>query len=314
MIKKFSDLSPTIITASVVLSSEIKYRNILKFIEITMITKIEDIPNLPSGAIYSVRDPENARGLIVSKVKGFNNALTLNMYYRNSKIIIKISKEKMTICGIKEKDDLDCVDLVISHIKKIQYMIERCRNNNKIESTFELLKKITEGEVIDDQVWMKWEIDDISDLEVGDEIDFVLLKYFLQFRFDYGPQEIYLDEMRSLVNLNDVIEKDVKILKINSRMTNYKIQLNVNINRYKLAVYLREHGYWVSYNNLEKPEIIIRIFADSEDVENLEDSKNTISLRGDGYLTLSSPNREEAEQCYNFVTSLLFETEGLYLI
>jgi hypothetical protein len=304
-VKKFSELRPTIITTSVVLSSKIEHNNIFSFIPIKMITKIEDIPTLPSGSIYSVRDPDNSRGLIVTKVKGFNNAITLNMYYRSSILIIKISKEKMTICGIKEKSELDCIDLILSYIKKIQYMIDRCRNNDRLESTFELLKKLTKSDLTDKDgnVWTKYDISDISNLDVGDEIDMILLKYFLSFRFDYGPQDVYIDEMRRLTVMNDVIAKDVQIIKTQSRMENYKTQLNVNIDRYKLSVYLREREYWVSYNNLEKPEITIRIFADNVGDDS---SKNTISLRGDGYLTISSPNREEAEKCYQFIINLLF--------
>src|SRR5207248_9228851 len=65
-----------------------------------------------------------ARGLIRSKKRPFPNNVNIDLILNEKSVAIKISKNKISICGAQtDEQGLEAADLIINHIKRIQDVI-----------------------------------------------------------------------------------------------------------------------------------------------------------------------------------------------
>jgi len=296
-------INPTTITSICTLSSEIDYYKILEFLDLDPETDNEIYPYL-----FSIRDPLNVRGINRTAKKPFKNAITVDIKLDSERIIcVKLTKKKIHICGVKSMNEINDISRIIcDRINKSQNLLKIFRE--KKQEFYTTLKNIAlqiRGKKIKDFKEKNWLINNNNNIKFNGNINKQMFDYITKFVSEFTDIYSFTNSMQNfLSDINFCTDYPISVVNIKCVMINFNYERHFNINKSALAHLLREHGFYVTYNNTCDSQIIVHIKSENNN-DNKKISKTTFRTRSNGMDAQTSPNFYEAERSYKIYNDFI---------
>ena len=248
-----------------------------------------------NNIIISIRFDLKSRGLRIGG-KQLRNTVAIDLQIDNKNIHIKITKYKMHITGcLNEEMGIKAFNLAIDHIKMCNDNMLHIKNLdfNIKNQTIEWIYRNFKNE--DDSLKM---YDTLSFDNLPSNIDYTFCKYISMFTYDC---KIYINFIKKINILMDIIDNSNSLnicyntlpifLKYYICNSIYTYSLNYKISLIKLAIFLKQNNYEISYHNWHKSkslDLFIPIlstdfsslstseesYSDCDDNDNIEDDSD----------------------------------------
>lgn len=262
MFKSFSELNPTTMVLVYELDCIINIKKIFPLIRV----------NPKTGPIISVSYDGVSRGI---KKKDFRNSITLYINFNKKVISVKISKNKIHLCGITSFEGAnELIEIIINLLEDILNNVNRIKQQHKINF--------------------------VKTAYLYNTDDFIKC-----FRNEYTEKD-FLKFLYWLYNLDDIIIGELKVLNLKEAMINYNYDLGFSINRWELFSLfsdLEYMGFYCNYNNSINYSVII-IYKDNDN------NFHTIIVYKSGLVTQSGKKIEQIERLYNIFMDIIFKNKS----
>lgn len=323
-IMHFDSLKVTTMTVVIPLTGTINLDVVFPLLEITRFdlpppkrqTQKYKIPYCGvSGTILSARYKGITRGIIKSqKKRSFLNAITIDISTSEKNVNLKLSKNKIHICGVKSIESArEAAQSIITKLYNVQdemdYMNQYPDSTRSvvewIKSTFKFNEvELPPGYLGEEQV-MSIRVHQIKIPEnIPEYIDKRIALFLIKQAPDFVTYEDYCTHMDWVCTIKEVITKPIEILEINKVMVNYNYDLGFAINRWELAQKINsENGFISKYQNTVDHSVTIElpyIVPDGMKIVKRKDKVpcHTFLVYKSGLVTQSGPNEELMKQAY----------------
>src|SRR5438445_5197925 len=202
------------------------------------------------------------RGIIRNRKKFFKNTINLDISTTLKNINLKLSPEKIKLCGAVSKENgLEAVHLILNHLKNIKcymeeiHFIDYNRIINIIHNQFTgrpLLKHCVETVMTNNGNFNihtyknDYDINTQVDLMIDEKLD----QYIKSLSNDMIYHSDYDNKLKNLLNFKPVYTDDIHIEQINEVMVNYNYNLGFKINRDMLNNLIDgKYGFVSNYDN-----------------------------------------------------------------
>jgi len=341
-IAPFEELEITTMTLVIMMTREVHLDSVFNLLPVTYLNlppprrqaSRYKIPVLGiPGAILSLRYAGSTRGIIrSSNPEHFRNSITIDISTAAKNISIKLSREKIHICGAKsEAMGVEGARYLIEHIKAAQHIVERIRSDlGRAKATIGWLADQTRGEAtrryaIEKRVYAS--IGLTINLRVDQGPDY-LIKPLTESEYPGGvdgeiaqflsrqvPDFYYHSDYESMLNwactVVKVCEPDIGIGAVYKAMVNYNYNIGANIDRNALRDLINgRDGFFARfYNEIEHNVTIELPYVVPENLRIIHTRKklpcHTFLIYRSGIVTQSGPTEElVCEAYYHFMQTI----------
>lgn len=276
------------------------------------------LPHCPTpGAILSMKFKNSTRGVVRSIKRPFKNAVTIDISTSKKNISVKLSDFKMQICGAPSKEDgHEAATLIIQHMKYIQYVLYKMRDNPKL--TLEIIEWVnenTKGELVERTKW-----EDVGVLKVAKtftdyivvypsksipaHFDYEIAMFIAGMCADFYYHSDMLVKTNFMPNVVDIISPNLSIKAIDYAMVNYNFDIGFRIDRERLDMFINErNGFFSRYNNEHATCVTVEFPYVPEENGNIKIKKNKVHKisflnYSSGMTTLSSNGNSITRDVY----------------
>lgn len=337
-IKSFKELKVTTMTLIAHFSGELQINPIFCLLPITKIdlpekkrnTKKIKIPHcgIP-GAILSLRFSGSTRGIFrTSSRRHFRNSITMDISTKTKNISLKLSKNSIQMCGPTSLEmGQEAIHHLFGHIHEIQENIKHIQSNLEeaekalgwvVEHTKGTLKTRTEREMIScvnvtlavTENYEDYSVVVPTEKEIQESgCDQKIIRFLLRQCPEFDHHSQLCEDFRHIIQVDWVIEDQLKCENIYKAMVNYNYHLGFKIDRQHLKnIFDRVDGEWCArYDPRLDHTVTIQIpyevpaklkFMRKKDKVHC----HTFMVQKSGVVTQSGPDEEMMEEAYyNFM-------------
>jgi len=326
---EFKDLKITTMTLIVNLSGMVDIRSAFHLLPITKLnfkkhreSKKYKLPLSTPGSILSVRFKENdkelVRGIVINNKKSFKNSITLDISTKTKNISMKVSREKIQICGApSETVGTEAAIYIINHLKNIKNCVNYInKNTNNYNECIEWLKINAKGNVAEKIVYERVKCknlilniqDTIIDYKINvktypDYLDDNIMKFLYSYAVDLFYYSDFINKISNIRKFTTIFQEQLNIDKINEVMVNYNYKLGYKVNRLKLNELIDGmNGLYSHYDSDLGHCVTVQL--PYEPIEKSYKKKKstpciTFLIYHSGSITMSGANYKIMENAYN---------------
>lgn len=283
------------------------------------------------GAILSLRYRGNIRGVIRNKLGPFKNAVTIDISTTKKNINLKLSTSSIHICGAPSREiSTEAANHVISHLTKLQYIIEKVQNNLEVSKEIvEWIKEHIKGEATIKPIWVETNYSNVTlsvyepvdDYTIKSKIDATPPKYFdrdilnlfISFHEDFIYYKDFCSKLDFLLTIKYVIARVpndapcspiLRLDYIDEAMVNYNYSLGFEVDRSLLDYHIDGlNGFMSRYNNALSTSVVIELPYKPREGTIIKRRKNkiphhTFLVYKSGSVTQSGPGGDMMRDVY----------------
>lgn len=279
------------------------------------------IPHFPvDGCILSMRHLGETRGIIKSESKKyFKNCITIDISGEIKNINIKLSKNKMQMCGARSPEmGRDSGNQLLNLIKTVNTNVKKIKENNDltektidtfsemicIEKSQREVKVTTNKKVgninltINNKIYKEeYIIDNNLTCPVGLDVD--LFQFLKQQCEEISYYSDFVNFLSWINTIDKICDDDLHIVDINKEMINYNYGLGFTIDRVKLRDFfsMRE-GFFARYDNTTEHIVTVEVPYDYVKKKKNKIPKITFLIYTSGLVTQSGASEDIMEKIY----------------
>jgi len=272
------------------------------------------------GEIVGCKYVDGRRGMVDDGKKCLKNNVMITMMMEHRSICVKVSEERIHLCGCKtiEEGDTAC-EIFMSCLKSIQSELDYM-NSNPVETLYaiRLFSQECQGEEVsryDYSTSILEKKDGTSmpiKLAIGEQIDHLVKNVDLRgmgrvasFLNQHVIDFIYMSELmsfiRKITTLNVVMSPDVNIKNIKRAMVNhnYSLPYRIDRNEFRDAIMSSNTGFKAYYDTIINSDTGVTIYMpfDKNGVKGIIRSSSkvpthTITVGRTGAITHSGPSED----------------------
>jgi len=328
-VQKFDSLNVTTMTLIFELQGEVNLPLVFSILPITRLTfdepkrqtknfKLPDV-QMP-GSIFSVRYGGITRGVTRSVgASQFKNCITLDIGTSDRIVSIKLSRQKIQMCGPKSVGiGQEAANYIVQHINILQWMLNYIHNNPAAtEKVISWLTAKSVGPLIDREVCnyidtkcMRLKVIDIAQeasvvrpTEIPPELDQLLVNFFILQCDEFMYHSDLVATLKGIAESYYAVSYGSTLLlgQPQKAMVNYNYNLGFCVNRASLASMVGEVGDFIAdYDNLLQHSVRIYLpyTSDQQTKRRNKVKRHTFMVSRSGSVTQSGPNDELMSHAY----------------
>lgn len=275
------------------------------------------------GAIISLKQDDQVRGIVKSYKKGFKHSISIDISVSIKNINVQLSSKKMKISGSPSENGelgLEGANLVINHIQNIQNVIDKIKADDEIaKKTIDWIIENTKGDKITREnrtsvgkLIINNQFEDHIIISpkyfIPDELDIDIARFLLSLVSDFIFHSEMSEKIKSILNVPNVIKEIgnelLKIDAMNFAMVNYNYHLSFKINLKILDEKIHgKNNFFSHYNNDLSNCVTIELAYDSSINPAIKKKKNqvpriTFLCYATGSVTHSGPGGDIMRESY----------------
>jgi hypothetical protein len=229
------------------------------------------------GSILSMRYRDDTRGVIKSKASSFKNAVTIDISTKKKNISLKLSPSSIQMCGASSKEDgVEAATHVLSHLKRVQDMINRIQENETL--TMEMIQWVktnTKGNYVEKPTVEKKTFKNVTlniykstvdncivypQEAIPSHMDEEIVKFMITMGEDFLYHQDFCKKLYYLPKFRYVIDEPPEILSATEVMVNYNFHLGFEVDRALLNQYIDgREGFISRFNNALSTSVTIEL-------------------------------------------------------
>lgn len=267
-VTKFEDLKVTTITYLVEFDGEVKKDQLFNLLPITRIehenkSKRSSKCKLPKcnipGAILSIKNGSNTRGIVKNEKGGFENGISIDIVTAEKNINAKLAEQSIHMTGVSsEENGLEAATHIINHIKWCQYILDIIQNNmSESIKVMEIVKSLARGPKVEkvlninahaghNYVIMS-EVESLNEVALPNALKLMhqmgltdqryqyLADYLVKMLVDYNEYGLYVAKLDYIFKQTWVYRGSLEIVEREKLMVNYNYSLGFAVKRSILA-------------------------------------------------------------------------------
>lgn len=253
------------------------------------------------GKMLSVRHGRMEKGRRVLSTKkntsqiAFKNAVTVDMVTDVKNVCIKLSKQKIHMCGANSKElSINSCNMMLNHLKAISANLQIIIDDKpRFDATIAWIMDNMKGSF--DEEKNMYFVKDFNITNDQDELKAFLINQASQFLY-FEAMILHMEKLRSIEK--PLVSQDVKIIGMNQVMVNYIFKLNFKIFRGKLWQYMdKVNNFRVIYINSahRNPRVCIPHYYSASRDQKPKMLIHTFVVSKSGMVTQSGANEELME-------------------